>query len=386
MKSKRFYTFSITLLVVFLFGLYYLPNSESYDDGIRKVADGIVFYRHNLDGPYQINILEVNLKDRSNRLVAWRSGGLVNTTEQLKDAANQGKKAIAGINADFFNFQSTLPIGNQVSDGIWVHGITSRRAHVLIDSNHQLIFMPVSFMGSLTDKSGNTASITGVNRHRANNQSMIYNNHYGWANSRNDSSGVELSIQLLEGQTWVAGNTLKVRVAEKSNEVHQGGSHDHLISVGREHSSYSFYRNVSVSDTLELFLGFTNARLQGIKQVIGGGGIILRDSKNVSGESVEYERIAESFLTTKHPRTVIATNQSRTKLWLIAIDGRQSVSIGMNFDDMADYLLKLGASDAINLDGGGSTTLVIGSEVVNSPSDPTGERAVANILFIEQVD
>lgn len=386
MKSKRFYTFSFTILVISLFGFYFLPNSESNDDGIRKVADGIVFYRHNLDGPYQINLLEVNMRDRSNRLVAWRSGGLVSTTEQLKDADSKGKKALAGINADFFNFQSTLPIGNQVTDGIWVHGITSRRAHVLIDSDHKLIFMPVSFMGSITDKSGNTASITGVNRHRANNQSMIYNDHYGWGNSRNDSSGVELSIQLIEGQNWVAGNTLKVRVVEKSNEVHQRGSHDHLISVGREHSSYSFYRNVSVSDTLELFLGFTNARLQGINQVIGGGGIILRDSKNVSRESVEYERIAESFLTTKHPRTVVATNQSGTKLWLIAIDGRQSVSIGMNFDDMADYLLKLGASDAINLDGGGSTTLVIGSEVVNSPSDPTGERAVANILFIEKVD
>jgi hypothetical protein len=386
MKSKRLYTFSITLLLFNLFGLYTLPTLEMYDDGIRKVSDGVVFYRHNLDGPYQVNVLEVDMNDQSNRLVAWRSGGLVSTTQQLKDATMNGKKALAAINADFFSFQSTLPIGNQVTDGVWVHGINSRRAHVLIDSNQKFKFMPVSFMGSITDKSGNTVAITGVNRHRANNQSMIYNHHYGWEKSRNDSSGVELSIRLLEGQKWVAGNTLKVEVTAKSNGSLKGDYHDHLISIGVEHSSYSFYRHISVSDTLELFLGFTNASLKGIDQVIGGGGIILRNSKNVSTESIEYERIAESFLTTKHPRTVVATNQAGTKLWLLAIDGRQSVSIGMNFDDMADYLLKLGASDAINLDGGGSTTLAIGSEVVNSPSDPTGERAVANILLIEQVD
>jgi len=385
MKSKRFYTFSITLLVISLFSFYYLPLTEQNDDGIRKIANGIVYYRHNLEGPYQVNVLEVNLTEKSNRLVAWRSGGLVSTTQQINDAKIVGKNAIAGVNADFFNFQSTLPIGNQVTDGVWVHGITSRRAHVLVDSDHKITFKPVSFRGAVTHNNTNSVSLTGVNRHRANNQAMIYNHNYGWNNSRSDSSGIELSIQLLDGQKWLAGNKLQVKVTEKRNGSITGTQHDHLISVGREHASYNFYRNVSVADTLELFLGFTNSSLQGITQVIGGGGIILRDSKNVSKESIEFERITESFLTTKHPRTVVATNSSGTKLWLIAIDGRQSVSIGMNFDDMADYLLTLGASEAINLDGGGSTTLAIGSEVVNSPSDPTGERAVANILFIEQI-
>lgn len=355
-------------------------------DGTNKVAEGVVYYRQNLDGPFQVSVLEVDLTRNVNRLVAWRSGGLVTTTQQMKDAGESGKNVVAGINADFFNFQSTLPIGNQVTDGVWVHGIISRRAHVLVDSDQNIKFLPVSFRGTVSDRSGNSVNLTGVNRHQANDQAMIYNSHYGWSNSRNDSSGVELSLRLTEGQKWVAGNSMRVIVQEKSYGAIAGGTHDHLISVGKEHSSFGFYNNVSVSDTLELFLGFTNASLKGITQVIGGGGIILRDSKNVSNESIEYERISESFLTTKHPRTVVATNDSGSKLWLIAIDGRQAASLGMNFNDMADYLLKLGASDAVNLDGGGSTTIAVGSQVRNSPSDPTGERAVANILLIEQVD
>ncbi len=49
---------------------------------------------------------------------------------------------------------------------------------------------------------------------------------------------------------------------------------------------------------------------------------------------------------------------------------------------MADVLLQLGAWHAVNLDGGGSTTLVIRNEVASSPSDPAGERNVANALLL----
>jgi exopolysaccharide biosynthesis protein len=67
---------------------------------------------------------------------------------------------------------------------------------------------------------------------------------------------------------------------------------------------------------------------------------------------------------------------------LVTIDGRQEASLGMSFAEMADFLLTLGATDALNLDGGGSTAMVIDGEVVNRPSDITGERAVANVLLL----
>jgi exopolysaccharide biosynthesis protein len=54
----------------------------------------------------------------------------------------------------------------------------------------------------------------------------------------------------------------------------------------------------------------------------------------------------------------------------------------MNFQEMAEFLLSIGAWNAVNLDGGGSTTMVINGKVVNSPSDKTGERPVANILIV----
>jgi exopolysaccharide biosynthesis protein len=119
--------------------------------------------------------------------------------------------------------------------------------------------------------------------------------------------------------------------------------------------------------------------------VIGGGGRILRDGQNATAENVSLEGIGEAFLTNRHPRTFVASDRDGRRVWLGTVDGRQAASVGMNFDEMADFLLDLGAWDAVNLDGGGSTTMVVGDSVVNRPSDATGERAVANILFVERL-
>lgn len=386
MKSIRFYTLSITLLAIVVFVGIFMPFSGSIEDGERRISDGIRYYQQNIDGPFQVSIIEVDLNNRQNRLVSWRSGGLVTTTQQVRDARNSQKNVVGAINADFFSFQSTLPVGNQVSDGVWVHGINSRRSHVVIDVDNQVSFRQVSFSGRVSGRDGRKAALTGVNRHRANDQAMFYNAYYGNHNSRSDSSGVELVLRLVEDQAWLAGNTVSMVVEESVRGAAVVRDGLQIISVGRQHPDYAFFSKKQTSDTLQVSLGFGDESLMDIAQVIGGGGLILRDGANVSNENTENERISESFMTTRHPRTVVATNESGDKAWLIAIDGRQAASAGMNFDEMADYLIKLGAWHAINLDGGGSTTMAVGEDIVNSPSDPTGERAVANILLIEVGD
>jgi exopolysaccharide biosynthesis protein len=66
---------------------------------------------------------------------------------------------------------------------------------------------------------------------------------------------------------------------------------------------------------------------------------------------------------------------------LVVVDGRQEgYSVGMSLPELTDLLLELGARDALNLDGGGSTTLVTERGIINRPSDPE-ERPVANVLL-----
>jgi exopolysaccharide biosynthesis protein len=70
-------------------------------------------------------------------------------------------------------------------------------------------------------------------------------------------------------------------------------------------------------------------------------------------------------------------------IWLIAIDGRQpAYSVGMTFGEMERLCDRLRLTGALNLDGGGSTTMVVGDRVVNHPADPVGPRPVSDALLV----
>jgi exopolysaccharide biosynthesis protein len=87
------------------------------------------------------------------------------------------------------------------------------------------------------------------------------------------------------------------------------------------------------------------------------------------------------FVTNRHPRTCLCeTNES---VVFITIDGRNDEAQGMSLIESQKFLLSLGCVDAINLDGGGSTTMWIKNKgIVNFPSDMVGERPVSNALLI----
>ncbi len=114
--------------------------------------------------------------------------------------------------------------------------------------------------------------------------------------------------------------------------------------------------------------------------LVGGAGLLIQEGRPLREWAVE--RLSKGFESTPHPRTVIARDR-RGSWWLITIDGRQpGRAIGMSFAEMQVLLARLGATDALNLDGGGSTTMVVRGEVVNRPSDLTGPRPVSDALVV----
>jgi exopolysaccharide biosynthesis protein len=85
----------------------------------------------------------------------------------------------------------------------------------------------------------------------------------------------------------------------------------------------------------------------------------------------------------RHPRTAVGFGSAGRSLWLLVVDGRrEGHSEGMSLLELADFFLALGADEALNLDGGGSSTMVLGGAMVNLPSAPEGERPVANALAV----
>jgi len=113
---------------------------------------------------------------------------------------------------------------------------------------------------------------------------------------------------------------------------------------------------------------------------IGGGPMLLSQGK-AAGEA-EFKTFSESLTTARHPRTAVGL-KGDGHLVFVTVDGRQpGVSVGMTIAELSDLMLDLQCVEAINLDGGGSTTMVIRDKVVNQPSDSTGERPVSDALLI----
>jgi exopolysaccharide biosynthesis protein len=98
-----------------------------------------------------------------------------------------------------------------------------------------------------------------------------------------------------------------------------------------------------------------------------------------------------SLVNVKHPRTCIGVI-SRNRIILVTLDGRTPDARGMTLFELTDLMVSLGCTDAVNLDGGGSTTMWVKGKpfkgVVNMPCDNKkfdheGERAVSNILIVK---
>ena len=121
--------------------------------------------------------------------------------------------------------------------------------------------------------------------------------------------------------------------------------------------------------------------------VLASGPLLLQD-----GKICPWDECSESFIVTKHPRTALYLTSS--KVVFLTVDGRSpGNAIGVNIPELAHLIRVLGGCDAINLDGGGSTTLWMeegeGNGVLNCPSDNRkfdheGERSVSNAIFVRK--
>jgi len=114
--------------------------------------------------------------------------------------------------------------------------------------------------------------------------------------------------------------------------------------------------------------------------VVGGFPELL-DGGRMTGDLGVAERPA--FAAVRHPRTAIGLDSEQDRLWLAVVDGRQAPrSVGMSLPELVDLFLSLGADEALNLDGGGSSAMTLRGRLVSQPSDADGERRVGNSLWL----
>jgi hypothetical protein len=113
--------------------------------------------------------------------------------------------------------------------------------------------------------------------------------------------------------------------------------------------------------------------LPGVMDSVGGTPVLVNE-----GAVIDQ---CEGYVCQRHPRTGVGVT-ANGKVLLVTVDGRSSISVGMTVIQFARLMKRIGAVNAVNMDGGGSTTMVLKGRLVNHPSDSGGQRAVSSAVIV----
>lgn len=376
------------------------PAAAQHTDSVRTttLAPGVTHARiARADGPWVIHVLHVDLGRADLAVRQVRAHDQLTSRERVsamvKRRAAAGEQVIAAVNADFFDLATGASENNVVIDGEWWRGLRvtdspydtfdNIHAQFVLDSGGQPFVGRFAFDGWVRTARASfplialNAMPTGTYEGTA-----LWTPRAGPTTPRDTvRASTELSLAPAGRR---ADTVLYVR-----RGASKGGGSD-IPPDGVVLAAYGA-RTVAIDsttdgDTLRVTLGAapwpTSARAAVPALVIGGWPRILRDGASVAGRASADEGTISHNAEVRHPRTAIGVTRDRKTLLLLTVDGRSAASVGMTLVELADIMKSLGAWDALNFDGGGSTTMVIGDRVVNSPSDRTGEREVGSALFV----
>ena len=116
-----------------------------------------------------------------------------------------------------------------------------------------------------------------------------------------------------------------------------------------------------------------------VKEAVGAGPMLLRDGKATATR--DEERMFEGK-DVRHPRTALGVDTRTGKMLWVVVDGRHPGSVGMTLAELADFMKELGCTDALNCDGGGSSTFILNGALINRPLGGTTMRAVPTGLGV----
>ncbi len=351
----------------------------------EPVADGIQLFRLNdpnlLDPPgvvaMQILRLDPAHVDVQSVLAQDRVMGL----ETVPDIATR-HPALAAINAGFFVVKNGDPAGLLKIRGELVSDTSLLRGAVGIVRTSgkpiRLLFDRVSASVALRYRSKGeevTVPIDGVDTTRVRSRLMLYTPSFG-ADSDTAPSGVEWQL---------SGSPLRVverRQDQGKTPIPKSGA---VLSYGGTVLPAGLDRLqpgqvVAIESRFQTGLGTLPDPWADASDVVGGAGLLVFRGRVLTewGD----EQLRAGFDTERHPRTMIGTSANGT-IWIVTVDGRNpQVSLGVTFNELQRIAAGLNLTNALNLDGGGSTTMVVRGRIVNHPSDKTGPRKISDALLI----
>ena len=267
--------------------------------------------------------------------------------------------ADAAINASYFAPNGEI-LGLLKLDGTIVGTTYFRRSAVGFAADGRAYFGPVDYSGTVT-LGKRSWPVGGVDAERGEDSLVIYNHYYGSTTRTNEY-----------GQEYIVRGGRVAAVNSSDSPIPKDGL---VISVhGKAKDAFS---QVKVGDAVRV-AETIGAPWESLPTVIGAGPMLVKDG--IAHVTATEEEFPPDIARGRAPRTVFGVTAEGHYL-LAVVDGRQPHSIGCTLQEMAEFMLQFGAVQAINFDGGGSSALVVGGELENSPSDGQ-ERAVGSALAL----
>lgn len=367
----------------FRYRSYFLLGKKEFVEE-RPVEQGVL---HRVEwrksAPRFFSTLTIDLNNPHLRLEAEKGQDLLYKGEMVPSIAareNQpGKTVVAAINADFWG-KKHMPIGLFADDGTIFKGPHPKRSVFLVDKDGVPHIVKVG-MEINVNVGGAMLPIKDINPPDINENALIFTPRYG--DSVKFPSPRDVFVLKQIDPEFLPNMPCEVVVEDilkSQTEMTCPEGCILLIPPASTSPSQSFEEKLQKGGKATVHVkldGFDKP----VVMAVGGMPRIIRDG-NISVEWSE-EEIRESFSTTFHPRTAIGISRDKKTVFFVTVDGRQpSHSIGINLEDLAEYMKELGAWDAMNLDGGGSSTMWVRNEVANRPSDATGPRVCSNALLV----
>ncbi len=349
------------------------PASQAAAQGtlshaVRQLGTGVshlYLKRQTKAGPMVAHVLRADPRFVAIKsLLAQKPGGGFSRARVSQIAKNFG--AVAAINGSFFNFVNNEPAGLLVQDGQIVSSGLHNRSVFGIRYDGTPFIDDARVRAAVLLEDGREMAIAGVNRRAKPNQITLYTAHFGKATTTQ-----------INPYRYEAAIDARGTVIEASNgnlPIPKGG---YVVSANGK----AFKRVMESLQPGSRALVYTQLSgvWEGVRYAVGGGPTIVENGK--VHVTAKQEGFGSHIASGRAPRTAIGYTPSGVTL-MVTVDGRvPKHSVGCTLVELARMMIELGCVQAINLDGGGSTVMVIGDKPVNRLSAGQ-ERLVSNAIGI----
>ncbi len=307
--------------------------------------------------PVRINVVEINQKLNPNlQINPQLSSSRLASKSTITTLARKNNSLVA-INGTYFKPQTGVPLGTLMINGKMYTGpIYNRVAMGIFDEGFDMARLELnaqvkSFKGNI--------KIDNINQPRMlSTHVIVYTPEWGSFAPPSPKYGKQIAVE--DGKI--------ISIGAQSMPI----PHNGYVIVGPEERLSKLYRAKHVDLDIKTIPNWDN-----VKHIISGGPYLVKNGEIF----VDMTEQKLGAIGGKNPRTAIGYTQDGNFI-MVAVDGREGASVGLTLKELAWFMKSIGCTNAMNLDGGGSTVMYVNGRVVNMPK-VKGGIALSNALTID---